>query len=70
MKMITKPVSKMFPRFIRNIIRAHRFYKYGWVCLGRAFHTRDDVQEFWVRRSNRVYNFVRFGIFSSVKINA
>ena len=50
-----KPVSRRLPKFLRNAIRADRFWNYGW---GVVAMMHDLGFERGVRRSNRVYNFV------------
>jgi hypothetical protein len=50
-----KPVSRRLPKFLRNAIRAHRFYYYGWGVVALMWALGYDRG---VRRSNRVYNFV------------
>ena len=61
-----KRTSKLWPKFIRNQIRLARLDNYGWGCLGRAIrNTIADNErgvDFWIKRSNWIYNFTRHGI--------
>lgn len=52
-----KPVSRRWPKVLRNVIRGDRFWNYGWRSFGLAWEGGKKA-DFAVRRSNRVYNFV------------
>lgn len=62
-----KRTGKQWPKVIRNIIRINRLNRYGWGCFGMILCTRERA-DFWVKRSNWVYNFINHGVmFKGVK---
>lgn len=58
--MTTTRTSKLWPRPVRNMIRSHKLNNYGWACFGAVMSK--DRSEFWIKRSNWIYNLVHHGI--------
>lgn len=55
-----KQTSKSIPKILRNFIRIRRFDRYGWACFGVLLSkaVRGEPIDFWLKRSNWIYNFV------------